>query len=294
MKHNALKWRNYYPYFFIAPAMVLLLIFKIAPIFQSAWLSFLKYDIVNPDNSRFIGLDNFKRLFTDRFILPDLWHTVQYSLGTVIPGLMLSLVLALILTEAWVKCKGAIRAVLFLPYIISITIAGLIWSFIYNPDFGVLNYVLSWFGVPPVSWLGHPSTAIWSIVAMAVWKSLGYNIIIWTAGINGISGEYRDAAKVDGASYLKELWHIRLPLLKPVILFLSILGFINSFQSFDAIYVMTNGGPIRSTEVIVYYLWKIAFKDFNLGYAAAVSWLVFLILVVLSMVQMRLLRGDDA
>ena len=290
---GAFKWRRAYPYFFIAPAVILLFIFKILPIFQSGWLSFLNYNVVLPDQSKFVALENFERMINDRFIWADLWNTLLYTLGSVIPGLIISLVISLVLAESWVKLKGTIRAILFLPYIISITIAGLIWSFIYNPDFGVLNYILSLFGIPPVSWLGLPSMAMWSIIIVAIWKSLGYNIIIWTAGVTGISGEYRDAAKVDGANYLQELWYVRLPLLKPVALFLSMLGIINSFQSFDAVYVMTKGGPIRSTEVIVYYLWKIAFTEYDLGYAAAISWLVFIILVVLSLLQMRLTREED-
>lgn len=293
MLRSLFSKRWIYAYMFIAPAIILLIIFKIAPIFQTAWLSVMKYDIVNTANSQFVGLKNFQRLLGDRYILADLWHTVQYSLGTVIPGMVLSLLLSLILTERWFKGGNVARAMLFVPYVISVTIAGLIWSYIYNPTFGVLNYMLSWFGIPPQPWIGHPSTAMNCLIVMAIWKSLGYNITIWTAGLTGISAEYRDAARVDGASYLEELFYIRLPLLKPVILFLGVLGFINSFQSFDAIYVMTNGGPVRSTEVIVYYLWKAAFKDYNFGYAAVISWIVFVILIVLSLLQMKLFGRED-
>lgn len=284
--------RNTYPYLFIAPALILLLVFKIYPIFQSVRLSFIHYNLIIPSKSEFVGLENFERLTRDRHVWAALKNTVHYALGSVIPGLVISLILSLLLVEAWVKFKGTIRAVLFLPYIISITIAGLVWSFIYNPDFGMLNYLLSFIGVSPISWLGNPSLAMWSVIVVAIWKNLGYNIIIWTAGITAISSEYRDAAKVDGANYIQELWYVRLPLLKPVFLFLSMLGIINSFQSFDAIYVMTEGGPIRSTEVIVYYLWKMAFGEYDLSYAAAISLLVFGILIILSLLQMWLTREE--
>ena len=294
MKKVKFKLINLSPYFFIAPALIGLLIFKISPIFQSAWLSLVKYNIINPSASEYIGLENFRKLFFgDRFIWQNLWHTVQYSLLTVIPGMVLSLVLALILVESWFKFSNLIRSILFLPHIISITITSLIWTYIYNPTFGFLNLVLSWFDLPPQGWIGHPDTAMICVAIAVIWKGLGYNITIWTAGIMGISAEFRDAAKVDGANYLQELFYIRLPLLKPVILFLGILGFIGSFQGFDAIYTLTGGGPIRSTEVIVFHLWRVAFTEYNFGYAAAISWLIFIILVVLSLFQMKFLGTEE-
>ncbi len=281
------------PILFIFPALLVLIVFRIVPIFQAAWLSLMDYSVVNPSASKFIGFDNFRKLFSDRFILPDLWHTVEYSIGTVIFGLLISFLLSLILTESWFRLANGCRAILFLPYIISFTITGMLWAYIYNPTFGLLNYALSAFGIPPQPWLGDPSTAMLCIVIMSIWKSLGYNVIIWTAGITSISTEYRDAAKVDGANYWQELIHIRIPLLRPVITFLLILGFIGSFQSFDAVYVMTLGGPVRSTEVIVFYLWKIAFKEYNFGYAAAISLLVFVILVILSLIQFKFLGKEE-
>jgi multiple sugar transport system permease protein len=281
------------PYIFIAPAMLGLLIFKIWPIFPSAWLSFIDYKIINPGASEFVGLANFKKLlFVDRYVWPSMWHTVQYSLLTVIPGLVLSFILALVLSESWFMFSRFFRAILFLPYIVSITITSLIWMYLYNPSFGLLNYMLSWFNIPQQEFLGHPDSAMICVAISVIWKGLGYNITIWTAGIMGISTEYRDAARVDGASYLQELFTIRIPLLKPVIMFLCVLGFIGSFQGFDAIYIMTGGGPIRATEVIVYHLWQSAFKEYNFGYAASISWMIFIILIAISLFQMKILGRE--
>jgi len=293
IKGIGINYKKIIPYLFIAPSLTVLLIFAIMPIFQSISLAFMDYKIIDVSKSVFVGLENFKRLIADRYIWNALYNTVFFSIGTVFTGMLISLAITLVITESWFKFQAFARGIIFIPFVLSMTIVGLIWSWLYTPSFGLLNYVLRFFGVPPQQFLGDPRIALLCVIIVVVWKGLGYSITIWCAGILGISTEYREAARVDGASWIQELLYIRLPLLKPVILFLMVMGFIGSFQSFDIIYVMTRGGPMRRTEVIVYYLWYNAFQRYEISYASAIAWLIFIILIVLSLFQFKLL-GKEA
>lgn len=282
------------PYLFIAPSIVILLVFSIIPIFISAYLAMVDFKVINPAASEFVGLANFRKLFHDPFVREALLNTFQYSLTSVIPGLALSLAFALIVTEDWFRLQKLFRAVTFIPYILSMTICAMVWSWLYSPTLGLFNYVLSALGLPTQKFLGDPRTAMNCIVVMVIWKGLGYNVTIWSAGLLSLPMEHREAARIDGANWMQEFWYVRLPQLKPVMIFLTVLGFIGSFQSFDAIYMMTNGGPMRSTQVIVYYLWKTAFEDLKMGYASAIAWLLFIILISLTAIQFRLYgRKED-
>ncbi len=285
---GTLRKRRYVaPFAFITPALVLLVVFRIVPMFQSAQLSLTKFKIMNPSASEFVGLENFVRLFQDQYVGQALWNTLYYACGTVVSGLLISLAFALIITERWFKFQSLARVIFFLPVVLSLTIAGLIFSWLYHPSFGLLNYVLHSLGLRDVQWLGDPKMAMLSVIIMVVWKNLGYNITIWSAGLLSIPLEYRDAARIDGASWFKELWYIRLPVLRPVVLFLAVLGFLGSFQGFESIYVLTQGGPVHATRVIVFYLWQNAFQWYEMGYASAIAWLLFVILVGLTYVQFR-------
>ncbi len=283
------RWSKKYltPYMFILPAVLLLLIFRVFPIFESARLSFTEYMILNPKLSEFIGFDNYTRLFNDKNVGGALLNTLYYAAGSVVPGLVISLIYALIITEPWYKFQNFCRVILFLPVVLSLTIAGLIFSYLYHPTFGLINYAFSILGLPQVQWLGHPKTAMMSVIIMVIWKNLGYNVTIWSAGLLSIPLEFRDAAKIDGASWFKEFWYIRFPILRPVLLFLSVLGFLGSFQGFEAIYVLTAGGPIHSTRVIVLYLWENAFQWMEMGYASSIAWVLFLILIGLTYLQFK-------
>ncbi len=276
------------PYVYVFPAIAIIMVFRILPIFYSAWLSFMKYNIINPSQSKFVGLDNFTKIFRDSFVWNGLISTIYYALGTLIIGLLLSLLFAILICEPWFKFAGTIRSALFVPYILSIVITGLIWSYMYQPSFGLFNTILIKLGLPEQRWTADLKQAMPSIIAMVVWRDLGYRITIWSAGLMGISKEYTEAARIDGATWLQELWHIRLPLLRPVTMFLTVLGAISAFQAFDAVYVMTAGGPANRTKVFVYYLWETAFNKMNLGYASAMAWLLFIILVTLTLVQLKI------
>jgi multiple sugar transport system permease protein len=286
-RKRQLRSKDVIPYFFIAPSLTILLCFSVIPIIQSVRLAFIEYDIINPDLSIFVGLAHFKKLVRDPYMWQALWTTVYYSLGTVLPGIIISLIFALIITEPWFRFKDAARVVIFIPFIVSMTIAGLLWSWLYAPAMGLFNFVLIELGLPQQMFLGDPRLAMPSIMIMVIWKGLGYNITIWSAGILGLHKDFRDAAIVDGASYAQELFRIRLPLLRPVLMFLTVLGFIGSFQSFDAIYILTQGGPMNRTRVLVYYLWQNAFAWMKFSYASTIAWFLFVILVSLTYLQFR-------
>lgn len=286
MQSNKLR-KKLTPYLFIAPSMIVLFIFSIVPIGISVWLSMVDYRVIDPFGSPFIGLANFEKLFRDTFVRESLINTLYYSVFSVIPGLILSLAFALMITEDWFKCKKGVRAVLFIPHILSMTICAMLWSWLYSPTLGLFNYILSALGLPTQKFLGDPSMAMNCVIVMVIWKGLGYNITIWSAGLLSLSQEHREAARIDGANWGQEFFFVRLPQLKPVMMFLSVLGFIGSFQSFDAIYMMTQGGPMRKTQVIVYYLWKTAFEDMKMGYASAIAWLLFIILIGLTIIQFK-------
>jgi len=172
-------------------------------------------------------------------------------------------------------------------------ISGLVWSYIYQPDFGILNLILRTLHLPEQKLLGQPKMAMWAVIIMVVWRDLGYRVTIWSAGILSISKDYTDAARIDGASWLQEILFIKLPLLKPVAMFLTVLGIIGSFQAFESVYVLTSGGPARGTEVIVYNLWRMAFANNNIGYASAIAWLLFVILISFTLFQIKLLYGEE-
>ena len=275
------------PYIFVFPAILVIIVFRILPMFYSAQLSLMRFDVINPANSTFIGLANFQRLIRDEHVIRGLRNTAYFAFGTLIPGLILSLILSIIICEKWFKLGSSVRSMLFVPFVLSVTITGLIWQFLYSPTFGLFNSILEFFGLPPQLWLAHTRTAMPSVILMVVWRDLGFRVTIWCAGLLSISPEYTESARIDGANWLQELFYVRLPLLKPVIMFLTVLGMIGAFQAFESIWVMTGGGPARSTEVLVTIIWRTAFRDLNMGYASAIAWLLFVIIMILTLIQMK-------
>lgn len=278
---------------FIAPTIILICIFKLVPIGYSFWLALMNYNIIRPQNSIFVGLANFAKLFGDEYLWRSVVNTVYYTIGTLGIGIILSLFFALLICEPWFKFQGTARALLFVPYIMSMVISGLIWSYIYQPDFGILNTGLRALGLPEQRFMGEPRMAMWAVIIMVIWRDLGYRITIWSAGILSISKDYTEAARIDGANWLQEVLFIKLPLLRPVAMFLTVLGIIGSFQAFESVYVLTSGGPARATEVVVYFIWREAFSRNNMGYASAMAWLLFVILISFTMLQMKFLYREE-
>lgn len=267
---------------FIAPAAIHLAIFTIGPILFALFISFQKWEILNPIKE-FVGLSNYIELFNDPLLWTSLLNTLVYSLHVPIT-MAIALSLALALHQ---KIRGVtiLRTLFFLPYITSFVAISTVWQWLYNPEFGLLNYLLSLVGISPITWLSDPATAMISVMLMSVWIQLGYQMVIFIAGLQGIPQHLYEAATIDGAGPWVRFRKITLPLLGPTIFFILVTSIINSFQVFTYIYVMTQGGPLHSTEVLVYHIYKNAWEYYRMGYASAIAWVLFILIMAVTIIQ---------
>ena len=263
---------------FVFPALLGMLIFIIIPIFFSFGLSFAKWDLLNP--IQFVGLDNYKEIFTEPLFGKILLNTVVFALATSFFGVIIPLVLAAILNS---KIRGTdfFKTAYFLPFITPMIVIGIVWEWIFDPNIGLLNKVLQ----VHINWLYDPHWAMPALIIVSVWKLIGYNMIIFLSGFSGISNSMFEAAKIDGANVVETFFYVTIPLLSPTIFFVVIITAVSSFQVFDLIYLMTQGGPLDSTNVLVYAIYKNAFEYFNAGKASAIAYVLFVIILVLTLLQ---------
>jgi multiple sugar transport system permease protein len=273
---------------FLTPNLVGFLVFVVGPVVASFILSFTRYDLLTPP--KFIGLRNYATLLLhDPLMWQSLGNTLYYSALTIPTGIVISLALALALNQG---LRGTIiyRTLYFLPVVTSAVAIAFIWKWLYNPDYGLLNWVLSLFNSTGPDWLNDPNWAMPSIGVAAAWKGMGYNMVIFLAGLQAIPAHLYEAAKIDGASTWKRFVHITLPLLSPSLFFVAVISVIGSFQVFDQVYVMTGGGPNNATLVYNYYLWQNTFQYFKMGYASAMAYVLFALIFVVTLIQFRLLN----
>ena len=269
---------------FLAPTIIGLAVLSAGPILAALGISLTKWDLITPP--QVVGLDNYARLLGDDRFLKALRNTVFYTVVSVPVGLALALGLAVALNQQ-VRGIAWIRTAYFLPLVTSATAVALVWLWIYSPT-GLLNTFLGTFGVAPQRWVADPTLAMPSIIAMSIWQGLPANVIIFLAGLQAIPVEYYDAASVDGAGRRSRFRHVTLPLLTPSVFFTGILALIGSFQVFDQVYVMANPGkPGEATITLVYFIYENGFRNFKMGYASAASWLLFLIVAVLTALYFR-------
>lgn len=276
--------------FYLLPSFALLCMFYIVPIFMAAYFSFTKYNVFQPP--AWVGLQNYARIFKDVFFKSSLRNTLVYAAIVVPATILFSLVTAAVLASFCRNRFGNfIRSSLFIPVISSTVLVGTVWKFMFASNNGLINNIIGLFGVPAVNWLGQRSTALLTVCIAAVWKNVGYFMVIYYAGIMDIPRSYYEAAEVDGATSLQQFFHITIPLLKPVT-FLSVsLCTIWSFQVFDLAYTM--GGPSTSTTTLVMTIYNAAFKEHLMGYACALSMVLFAIVMVISFVQRKFLDEKD-
>ena len=290
LKERVQAWFSKYEeiiagYSFLLPTVLSVLIFVAFPVVFSFYISFHKYDYLSTSRP-FVGFDNYILMFRTERFWRTLWNSVRYALGAVPLNIVVSLALALLINR---KLRGinVFRAAYFSPVVTSSVAVAMIWGWIFDPGFGLLNYILRLVGIPPQLWLGDPKLAMWSLIFMAVWNSAGYNMMIFLAGLQGIDQEYYDAATVDGANAVQRFRHITLPLLSPTTFFVFITGMIGAIQVFDQIFILTKGGPAGSTRTIVFYLWERGFGAFDMGYASAVAYLLFAVIFLLTQINWR-------
>jgi ABC-type sugar transport system permease subunit len=271
---------------FLAPATVHLAVFSFGPIGFAVYLAFHRWSPIEPIKP-FVGLDNFIALARDPLTWISLRNTVLFTLHVPV-AMALALGLALLLRHR-TRGTAAARAVFFLPYVSSAVAVALVWQWIYHADFGLLNSVTGLFGLPKVDWLGNPHTALIAVMIVSIWVQVGYQMVVFLAGLQGIPQEYLDAARVDGAGAWQRFRRVTLPLLRPVTLFVLVTGVITSFQVFTLIYVLTDGGPLHATDVIVYRIYQMAWEFLQFGGASALSLVLFLVLFAATWAQFRLL-----
>lgn len=274
---------------FLTPSLLHLTVFVFTPIVFAAFLSLHRWDVVVPDKP-FVGLGNFGEMMNDPNFSNALKNTFVYILNVPI-GMVISLAIALIMNQ---RLKGVafLRALYFLPSVTSFVAIALVWMWIYHPTFGVANFFLGLVGLQPIQWLNSPQTAMISVIIFSVWLGLGYQMVVFLAGLQGVPEELHDAARIDGANHWQRFWRVTLPLLKPTTFFVLVTSLIGSFQVFTSIYVMTAGGPIRSTDVIVYHIYQAAWEELRMGYASAMSWVLFVIIVIATWIQFRLIGRE--
>jgi multiple sugar transport system permease protein len=275
---------------FLSPTLIVLSAFIFFPVVFSFYLSFHKWNMF-AQTRPFVGLENYSAILTS----PEFWqvlkNTAVYTLGTVPLNMVLSLGVAFLLNKKLAGRKF-LRTAFFAPVIMSSVAAAVIWRWVYEPSFGLLNTFLGFFGIPAVNWLNNPASAMFALIVMGVWKTFGFNMVLFSAGLQGIPEHYYEAAQIDGAGRWRQFWSITVPLLSPTTFFVLVMSIIGSFQVFDTVYVLTSGGPLNSTKVLVFYLYEHAFKYFDMGYASAVAYLLFAIVFVLTMLQMKTMRGS--
>lgn len=266
---------------FVLPAILGIFIFIIIPIFCSLGLSFTKWDLLNP--IKFVGLDNYKLIFSEPLFYKILLNTVVFALSVSVLGVIIPLILASILNS---KIRGSefFKSAYFLPFITPMVVIGIVWAWIFDPNIGFLSQILHLH----INWLYDSKFALPALIIVNVWKLIGYNMIIFLSGFSNISQSLFESAKIDGANSVQVFKNITVPLLSPTIFFVVIITAISSFQVFDLIYLMTEGGPFDSTNVLVYAIYKNAFEYFNVGKASAIAYVLFAIILVLMLIQWHL------
>jgi multiple sugar transport system permease protein len=280
-----------------APALTAIGLFFVLPALASLLLSFTDFDIyalANLNNLRFIGLDNYQRLVTN----PLFWQAMGNTMWFVVFGVPLvvvaSLAAAMLINAKTLRWRAVWRVALFAPFVTTLVATAVVWNYLLHTRYGLINYALGGLGIAPVDWLGNPSTALPAILLFVAWKSFGYNMIIFLAALQAVPRDLEDAARVDGAGTWMRFRHVTLPAIAPTVLLVAILTVAGMFQLFAEPYVMTQGGPARSTVTVLYFMFEEGFKWWNLGSGAAVAFILFLCILVVTLIQLKVARRVGA
>lgn len=280
-----------------APAIAAIVLFFALPALASLILSFTDFDIyalADLGNLRFIGLDNYSRLLSN----PLFWKAMSNTLLFVVFGVPLvvglSLGAAMLINARALKWRPVWRVALFAPYVTTLVATAVVWRYLLHTRYGLINYVLSWFGAGPMDWLGSPNASLPAILIFVGWKTFGYNMVIFLAALQTVPRELEEAAHIDGAGWWMRLRHVTLPAIAPTVLLVSILTVAGMFQLFTEPYVMTQGGPAQSTVTVLYFMYEEGFKWWNLGSGAAVAFILFLCIIVVTLVQLKIAKRLEA
>lgn len=285
LKNNLWGWA------FVLPSFAVLIVFVAFPILRSFYLSLTNYNVLKPPS--FIGIKNYVSAFNDPFVQASLKNTFQYVLTTVPLQTVLSMIVAAVIAMKFQNSYGRfVKGCMFIPVISSSVLVGTLFTLLFDSSKGIINTVIGFFGASPVNWLGQKSTALLTVCIATIWKNVGYYLVIFYAGIMDIPISYYEAAEVDGASKTQQFFWITLPCLKPITYLVVTLGIIWSFQAFDMVYAMTQGGPGKATYTMVYTIYNAAFREYRMGYACAVALMLFVFILIVNNVQ-KLFLGND-
>jgi len=276
---------------FIAPSLTIILIFIVFPIFQSFWYSLFNWRI-GADVQEWLGLGNYQRLLGDELFWNALRVTLIFSIVSVAAQMVLGYLTAAALLRDTLFNK-VVRSIYFFPTIVALATIGLVWRFLLDPSIGLVGGIFAAFGAEPIGWLQDPALALPTVIFVSVWKNLGFTMVILLAGLTGVPTHLYEAAKIDGANSRQLTWYVTIPSIRPTLLFTTMILTINSLQVFDLVYVMTDGGPLFATDTLVTKMFREGFTNFDIGYASAIAWVLFALIMILSALQLRLFRYRD-
>jgi multiple sugar transport system permease protein len=278
---------------FLAPALILIFLFFFLPVLASLVLSVTDFDIyaiASLPTTRFVGLSNYVKLLHS----PEFWTALKNTFYFALVGgpltIAVSLATALLLNSKLVRFKTFFRTIYFTPFVTTLVAVAIVWRYLYHTRYGLLNYALGHVGIGPIDWLGDPHWAMPAIIIMSVWKNFGYNMLIFIAGLQAIPQDLYDAAEIDGAGPMGRFFNVTLPLLGPTLLFVGVITMIGYFQLFSEPYVMTQGGPLRSTTSVVLMMYEEGFRWWRMGYAASIAFVLFVVILIATLIQFRLQR----
>jgi multiple sugar transport system permease protein len=283
--------------FFLAPALISIGVFFVLPVLAALVLSFTDFDIYalgDFRNARWIGLRNYARLLGDPLFWKALGNTTYFLLVGGPLTIALALAAAMLLNSRLVRWKGLFRTAFFAPVVTTLVAVAVVWRFIYHPRFGLLNYALSFLGIEPIDWLGDPVWAMPALIVMAVWKNFGYSMVIFLAGLQTIPQDLYEAASIDGAGWWQKFVSITMPMLAPTTVFIGIITMIGYFQLFAEPYVMTQGGPLNRSLSVVLLMYQQGFRWWNMGYSAAIAFVLFLVIGAASVLRPRTQGGGTS
>ncbi len=275
--------RKMWGWVFVMPQVIGLVLFALIPLFMSFGLSFFDWDGIAP-NMNFVGIENYVKQLGNEDFIKSLKNTVIYSAMYIPIDMVLALLLALAVQK--IKGKTLYRLLYFMPVVTGSVSVGIIWTWIFNKDFGLINNVLKSIGIDGPGWLSDPKIVLLSIVIVSIWWNVGYNMVLLLAGLQNIPETYYEAAKLDGASKRQIFFSITIPMLSPTLFFVLITTIISSFQVFDQAFVMTSGGPVKSSYTLVFHIYQNAFVNFRMGSACAASMILFLLILIITLIQM--------
>lgn len=275
---------------FILPSLIGFAVFYAAPAIRGVFISFSDWDLLTPPET--VGLANYARLFSD----PNFWNALKVTIYYVLLNIPLQTLLALVIAVMMSRLTKSIiiRAIIILPWLMPGVVVGLLWLWLLDPTIGIINVALRELGIGTIPFLNVPKYAMPSIAMINIWQYVGYTALLLFAGLQAIPGSVYEAASIDGATEGQMFWKVTIPLLRPVLVFVLVTSIIGSFQIFDTVAITTKGGPVNATKVLNWYIFEQAFTRFNMGYATAISMILFLILVFISMIQMRLMRAGES